>query len=92
VAEFRRKLANLVTIRHHCECDNATAPPGEEGVQHVFQIDGVDFPWHITEHGPVVREVDAGLYEIDVTIFAKKVDIDGVKVVAQHADATSDNG
>jgi hypothetical protein len=77
------KLARVAVIRHHCDCVSATVPPGEDGVEHVFTLDGVEFPWHISEEGPRVRKLE-GLYAIDVTIPVEDVDVDGVEI----ADAT----
>jgi hypothetical protein len=74
------KVAETVVIRHRCECATATAPPGEDGEEHVLRIDGVDFPWHISERGPVVKRLAEGSYTVTVEIIAREVDAAGVAV------------
>lgn len=79
-----RELARLVVVHHRCGCASATEPPGEHGVEHVFTIDGVEFPWAISEHGPRVYRVCENLYQIDVTILASAVEVDGIEISDRH--------
>lgn len=73
------EFARLIEIRHRCDCRTATEPPGPDGDEHVLRIDGVDFPWHISEKGPVVHRGEVG-YTVTVEIMASEVDAVGVPV------------
>ena len=74
------EMPELAVIKHRCECADAIAPPGEHGVEHVFTLDGVEFPWCISEEGPRVVRMCEGLYAINVTILVRDVEVDGVEV------------
>lgn len=74
------RLAGLITIRHRCDCEAATEPPGEDGIEHVFEIDGTEFPWYITEDGPKIRKPAGSLYEVTITILAERVDAIGIEL------------
>lgn len=55
-----------VVIRHTCHCEAAVEPaaPGEPE-EHVFTVDGEDFPWPLpAERNPVVTRVADDLYRI----------------------------
>lgn len=63
------KIAKDVVIRHVCHCDTAVErPEGDEPQEHVFTIDGEEFPWLISDRGPVVRQLRDDFYTIDVEI------------------------
>jgi hypothetical protein len=40
-----------------------------KGDEHRFTVDGEEFPWYITERGPIVTQVSDNLYTIHVEIF-----------------------
>jgi hypothetical protein len=73
-------LAELVEIAHRCDCKTAVEAPGQDGVEHVFRVDGADFPWHISEGGPVVTRLGDDLYTVAVEFYARRVDAVGVEV------------
>ena len=77
------RLAGLIKIRHRCDCPTATEPPGEDGIEHVFTIDGEPFPWYITEAGPRVRLLEGThqtdpVYGVTVEIVCTEVDAIGL--------------
>jgi len=74
-------IADRVEIRHECDCPSATVRPRGGHPEHVFTVDGVDFPWYITESGPSIARVFDDLYEITVTFYAHEVDASGVDVI-----------
>lgn len=49
--------------------------------QFKFEVDGVDFPWHVDARGPQVERLDDDLYAIGVWIICAKQDhrISGVQ-------------
>lgn len=64
------QIPGEVLLRHTCHCDAAVEKPApHEHDEHVFQVDGQDFPWHISERGPIVTHVADDLYKINVEIF-----------------------
>lgn len=63
------KIAKDVVIHHVCHCDTAVEHPEHDDPQeHVFTVDGEDFPWLISERGPVVKRLHDDLYSVDVEI------------------------
>ena len=63
------KRSSHVVIRHVCHCKTAAEPPADEDkIEHVFTIDGEDFPWYISERGQIVTRVMDDLYVVDVEI------------------------
>jgi hypothetical protein len=72
-------VAREVMIRHVCDCADATEHPGEGDTEHVFRIDGMDFPWFISEKGPVVTRTEVG-YRVAVEIIAQSVDVIGLPI------------
>lgn len=64
------QIAGEVLLRHTCHCDDAvekSAP--HEHDEHVFQIDGEDFPWFLSARGPIVKRLRDDLYTVDIEIF-----------------------
>jgi hypothetical protein len=62
-------IAKTVVIRHVCHCDSAVVEPDDDAAEeHVFTVDGEDFPWFITERGQIVKRLRDDLYSIDVEI------------------------
>lgn len=60
-------IAGRVVIRHTCHC--ATAVERTDGdVEHVFAVDGEDFPWLISDSGPTVSRVADDLYIVAVEL------------------------
>lgn len=61
-------IAGLVVWRHPCDCATASRPlePGEEP-EHRFDVDGAEFPWHITEGGARFAK-RGGVYLVEVDI------------------------
>jgi hypothetical protein len=72
------RLARTVLYRHPCDCASSSRPlePGEEP-EHRLEIDGVAFPWHITEDGATITKLGDGLYTVRVEILVHDVDTDG---------------
>lgn len=68
MTEQTTRPASTVVIRHKCDCPAASQPPGEDGIEHRFDVDGAIFPWYISEEGPRVTQLD-GMYTVEVTIF-----------------------
>jgi hypothetical protein len=73
-------LARNVVIRHVCHCVELARQAREEGKslcepsghkpdEHVFTVDGEDFPWYISERGPLVTRLCDDLYTVDVELF-----------------------
>lgn len=56
---FELKFAKHVHIVHTGECPGCT---------HVFDVDGAEFPWHITEAGPRVTRLMDDFYAVNVGI------------------------
>jgi hypothetical protein len=78
MTEIGPRVAETVLIRHPCDCPTASRPLGEgEQPEHRFEINGVEFPWHITTDGPTVTKLGDDLYTVRVEIFAHSVDTDG---------------
>jgi hypothetical protein len=73
-------IPDRVVFTHRCHCPGATEPPGEAGVEHVFTIDGAEFPWYIAESGLKVTRLADDFYAIDLTVFANHVECVGVDV------------
>jgi hypothetical protein len=75
------KIAKTVVIRHVCHCDGAVEKPDcDEAKEHVFDVDGKEFPWFISERGPIVKRLADDLYSVDVEIMLvskEKRDADG---------------
>ena len=62
-------IAAEVVIRHICHCEGSTETPETHALtEHVFMVDGKDFPWYISERGPTVTRVDDELYTVDVDV------------------------
>jgi hypothetical protein len=62
-------LPDEVVIRHVCHCETATvAPNDDEDTEHVFTVDGQDFPWVISQRGPIVKRIRDDLYSVEVEI------------------------
>ena len=79
-----KKVAENVVIRHVCHCHASTQQPAPDAeTEHVFTIDDQEFPWHITERGPVVTRTDCG-YVVSVEIFAQHVDATGVPILDER--------
>jgi hypothetical protein len=68
MTDVLNKIAQRVVIRHTCNCKYAIAKPVYEAEQHVFTVDGEDFPWYITERGQIVKRIRDDLYLIDIEI------------------------
>jgi hypothetical protein len=70
--EFARPLprpAQTVVHRHPCECEAASRPLAEgEHAEHVFDVDGLPFPWHISHAGPTFQRVLDDLWVVTVTL------------------------
>jgi hypothetical protein len=65
-----REIAGCVVIRHTCRCDGAVEKTDDDAAtEHVFTVDGEDFPWYISERGPIVKRLRDDLYSIDVEIY-----------------------
>ena len=63
------KMAGDVVIRHTCHCKRAAETPADDQAEeHVFTVDGKDFPWPISERGPIVARLTGDLFSIDVEI------------------------
>lgn len=63
-------IADTVVIRHICHCDGAIEHPGHDEVtEHVFTVDGEDFPWYVSQRGPIVTQLGDDWYTVDVEIF-----------------------
>jgi hypothetical protein len=74
-----RRFADTVVIRHVCDCRDAIEHPGvSEANEHIFSIDGQEFPWHIKKV-PGVTLTDCG-YTVTVEILAHSVDAVGVPI------------
>lgn len=54
------KFAEHVHIVHTGECPDCT---------HVFDVDGAEFPWYVTEAGPRVTRLADDVYAVHVEIF-----------------------
>lgn len=75
-----------VVIRHVCNCKTANEhPPGGADVEHIFTVNGEDFPWPISERGPIVTKLDDNLFTVGVEIFARKVDAVGIEITSADA-------
>jgi hypothetical protein len=75
------ELARTVTVHHICHCDAATEHPTDgEDVEHLFTIDGVEFPWHISDTGPVIVRLINDLYKVTVEIYAEHVEAVGIEI------------
>jgi hypothetical protein len=62
-------IAETVVIRHICHCKTATEHPGHDEVtEHMFTVDDQEFPWYISERGPIVARLTDDLYTIDVEL------------------------
>src|SRR5215212_7156200 len=73
-------VADTVFIRHRCHCTTATEEPDECGViEHAFLVDDEEFPWYISERGPVVtrRADDWYTVEIDILLLDKARNAEG---------------
>jgi hypothetical protein len=58
-----------VVIRHTCHCKAAVEPPAPgEPEEHVFTVDGHDFPYLLPAENPEVSRVADNLYKIGVKI------------------------
>jgi hypothetical protein len=59
-----------VVLRHTCHCDAAVEKPApHQHDEHVFQVDGDDFPWPLSERGPIVTRLKDDLFAVDVEIY-----------------------
>lgn len=64
------KIVDSVVYRHHCDCPNANQPLAEgEEKEHRFELDGVEFPWYITEEGARFTRLAKDLYSVRVEIY-----------------------
>lgn len=62
-------IPDEVVINHTCHCKTAGEAPADSGLeQHVFTVDGEDFPFWVTARGPVVTRVHDDLFTVDVEI------------------------
>lgn len=58
-----------VVIRHTCTCEGALEHPAHGAPhEHVFTVNGEDFPWYISERGQRVTRLADDLYSVDVEI------------------------
>jgi hypothetical protein len=74
------KIAKTVVIRHVCHCDGAVEKPDcDEAKEHVFDVDGKEFPWFISERGQIVKRLADDLYSVDVEIL--EIDKDTMKTL-----------
>lgn len=75
------EFAGVIKIRHRCHCATAAEPPGDDGIiEHVFEIDGQEFPWYITEDGPEIVKLGEGLYAVSITLVCQAVDVIGIPI------------
>lgn len=64
-----KTIAKRVVIRHVCHCDGAIEKPADDEAQeHVFTVDGEEFPWFISQRGQIVKRLFDDLYSVDVEI------------------------
>lgn len=61
-------IAETVVIRHRCHCTPVAQPPHDTVIEHVFTVDGEDFPWLISDRGPIVTRLADDFYAVDVEI------------------------
>ncbi len=74
------QIAKDVVIKHRCHCKTADEQPADgEPDEHVFTVDGEEFPWFISERGQIVKRLADDLYSIDVEIvgISKDTVLDG---------------
>lgn len=81
----KRVYANQITIRHVCTCANSTEHPHDEAdTEHIFRIDGLDFPWHISEKGPIVKHTDCGSYVVVEIAAPNNIDAVGIPIIDER--------
>jgi hypothetical protein len=61
-------IAETVVIRHRCHCTPVAESPEDGTIEHVFTVNGEDFPWYISERGPMVARLADDWYTVDVEI------------------------